>query len=305
MVRPVSEPEAIADIELIGRGLSSTNYRVRRRAASPLHLRIVPAGREVCEKEVAIYRYVRGTIPVPQVWHAAAHARQPHYIAEWIDASPLDTVLAQGTVEDPSGLGAAVASVLATIHGHEFDSEGDLNGALQVVSWNEQLDWQRSERSIFVQMMEHFIFNSPAHARLGEARAQALWERAVARDGALRDRTQRCCLVHSDYNPKNLLVQRDVAGWNVAAVLDWEFACAGGPLLDVGNLLRHREDYPDEFANGFIDRYKSVASWLADDWLMQAQLVDLTSAVESLSSTQERAGPHAIAVGIVDRFLSD
>jgi aminoglycoside phosphotransferase (APT) family kinase protein len=52
----------------------------------------------------------------------------------------------------------------------------------------------------------------------------------------LLDTVGRSCLVHSDANPKNVLV--DPESLAVTAVLDWEFAHSGSPMTDVGNLLR-------------------------------------------------------------------
>ena len=44
------------------------------------------------------------------------------------------------------------------------------------------------------------------------------------------------CLVHSDFNAKNILVE--TATGEVTGLVDWEFAHAGGPFTDLGNLLR-------------------------------------------------------------------
>ena len=55
----------------------------------------------------------------------------------------------------------------------------------------------------------------------------------------------RCSLVHSDLNPKNVLV--DPATLEVTGVLDWEYAHAGHPATDLGNLLRF-ERAPDHAA---------------------------------------------------------
>ena len=52
----------------------------------------------------------------------------------------------------------------------------------------------------------------------------------------LLDLGDRSCLVHSDLNPKNLLVDPETL--DVVAVLDWEFAHSGSPATDTGNLLR-------------------------------------------------------------------
>lgn len=38
-------------------------------------------------------------------------------------------------------------------------------------------------------------------------------------------------LVHGDFGPNNLLI--DPAAWQVTAILDWEFAGSGEPVLDL------------------------------------------------------------------------
>jgi aminoglycoside phosphotransferase (APT) family kinase protein len=50
----------------------------------------------------------------------------------------------------------------------------------------------------------------------------------------------RFCLVHSDFNPKNLLV--DPATAELTGLIDWEFAHAGSVYADLGNLLRFTTD---------------------------------------------------------------
>ncbi|WP_235022860.1 phosphotransferase [Amycolatopsis alkalitolerans] len=66
-------------------------------------------------------------------------------------------------------------------------------------------------------------------------------------------------LVHSDYNPKNLLARREGRGWRITAVLDWEFAFSGCPLTDVGNMLRFG-DTP--FTDGLVDGAEPLpAGW--------------------------------------------
>ena len=66
----------------------------------------------------------------------------------------------------------------------------------------------------------------------------------------------RCCLVHSDFNPKNLLVDPDTL--EVTGLLDWEFAHAGHPYTDLGNLLRFERD--PVFTDGGARRRTSPAA---------------------------------------------
>lgn len=57
---------------------------------------------------------------------------------------------------------------------------------------------------------------------------------------ALLDQVTRSCLVHSDFNSKNLLI--DPQTLQVTGLLDWEFAHAGHPFTDLGNLIRWERD---------------------------------------------------------------
>ncbi len=62
------------------------------------------------------------------------------------------------------------------------------------------------------------------------------------------DRIDRTCLVHSDLNPKNVLV--DPGSLEVTGLLDWEYAHAGLPGTDLGNLLRFDRQPP--FADAVV-----------------------------------------------------
>jgi aminoglycoside phosphotransferase (APT) family kinase protein len=88
------------------------------------------------------------------------------------------------------------------------------------------------------------------------------WASELVRDlTAVADRAQslldgvgRTCLVHSDANPKNVLV--DPATLEVTALLDWEFAHSGNPFTDLGNLLRfdRRPAYADAVLTAWCER---------------------------------------------------
>jgi aminoglycoside phosphotransferase (APT) family kinase protein len=68
------------------------------------------------------------------------------------------------------------------------------------------------------------------------------------------DEVGRTCLVHSDLNPKNLLV--DTTSGVVTGLLDWEFAHSGHPFTDLGNVLRfdRRPAYADAVLRAWCER---------------------------------------------------
>ncbi len=73
-------------------------------------------------------------------------------------------------------------------------------------------------------------------------------------------------LIHCDYNLKNILIRRVGSSWKVAGVLDWEFAIAGSPLVDVGNFLRFEDELPPGLGESFIKGYLSDSNELPDNW---------------------------------------
>lgn len=101
--------------------------------------------------------------------------------------------------------------------------------------------------------------------------------REVAFDAqALLDTVERRCLVHSDLNPKNLLVDPD--SLEVTGLVDWEFAHAGHPFTDLGNLLRFERD--EVFTDAVLAAYTGRRGGSAGDALALARAADLWALVD-------------------------
>jgi hypothetical protein len=84
-------------------------------------------------------------------------------------------------------------------------------------------------------------------------------------------------LVHGDFNPGNILIHDG----KVSGILDWEYAHSGTPYMDIGNLLRNIDErYHVEIYSGLLQGGMNLPS----DWKARAQLVDITSQLEFLTS---------------------
>ncbi len=101
------------------------------------------------------------------------------------------------------------------------------------------------------------------------------------------DGVGRACLVHSDLNPKNVLV--DTTTQELTAVLDWEYAHAGHPWTDVGNLVRFERHpaYVDAVLRAWTGRHGGTTEALLDG----ARAADLWALVDLAS----RAGENPVA----------
>jgi aminoglycoside phosphotransferase (APT) family kinase protein len=103
----------------------------------------------------------------------------------------------------------------------------------------------------------------------------------------LLDTQRRTCLVHSDLNPKNLLVDPDTL--EVTGVLDWEFAHAGHPWTDLGNLLRF--DRHPSYVAGVLGAWSTRHGGAVGELLDGARAADLWALVDLAS--RERDNPVA------------
>ena len=116
---------------------------------------------------------------------------------------------------------------------------------------------------------------------------------AVARRAQeLLDAVGRTCLVHSDLNPKNLLVDPDTLA--VTGVLDWEFAHSGHPATDLGNLLRfdRHPAYAGAVVSAWCDRHGSTPAE-ALDLARAADLWALVDLAAARGRTRWPIGPSA------------
>jgi Ser/Thr protein kinase RdoA (MazF antagonist) len=90
-------------------------------------------------------------------------------------------------------------------------------------------------------------------------------------------------LVHSDFNPKNLLASRRDGAWVITAVLDWEFALSSTPLIDIGNMLRFQHELPPSFSAGFTAGFADAGGDLPDNWIQVSQTLDLFALADFLT----------------------
>jgi aminoglycoside phosphotransferase (APT) family kinase protein len=108
------------------------------------------------------------------------------------------------------------------------------------------------------------------------ARATVALLAYVEREGRRLDAwLGRPCLTHGDFNGANILIRRLGPAWEVAAVLDWEFAFSGSPAFDFGNLLRPPLGQREGFVRAVAEAYVEAGGYLPGEWRAISCLADL------------------------------
>lgn len=227
-------------------------------------------GPRAVEVDASVLRLVRGLLPVPlvlEVRRADAEAGTPALLlTSFLPGERLDLVLA-GADEDLRGrLGGNVGEVAARLAQMPMLRPGvfaDADLGLGPLPADDLGAWVAAHRS------------GTALATWTAEEYGALLD--VARDAQdVLDRTDRACVVHGDLNPKNVLV--DPVTGAVTGLVDWEFAHAGSPFEDLGNLLRFERE--PVFAGAARAAYEGLVPDAPADLLDRARAADLFALVE-------------------------
>lgn len=217
-------------------------------------------------------------IPRPKVLFDGSESPRPFLVLSWINGETLDHTLNQQS-RDPAKLGSQAGAVLANIHRIEFPEAGFFGHGLKV-------------ESAFPSGKESFLsfvgpaLDARAGTRLGVERTNRLRHFSQWAAPLLNQLPSRACLVHSDFNPPNLMIYHG----DLTGVLDWEFAHSGTPLTDIANMLRHRPYQPPEFNEAFIAAYEAKAGALPPSWQSLSRILDLMAQIEMLDALEDRPG---------------
>jgi len=229
--------------------------------------------------DAAVLRLVRGLLPVPEVLEVrradVAAGRPALLVTSFLPGERLDTVLATAPDHQVRAIGRNLGELLArlaqmpTLRPGVF-VDGDLRIAPLPAAAGGLPEW--------------------LEAHVDKPGFQDWSPRDLAGLGAVMETAQppldqigRCCLVHSDFNPKNLLVDPDSGA--VTRLLDWEFAHSGMPVTDLGNLLRF-ERAPG-FVEAVLDVYVDRVADAPPEVLHLARAADLFALVELAARRSE------------------
>ncbi len=243
------------------------------------------------EVDAALLRLVRGLIPVPEVLEVRradeATGVPALLVTSFLPGVRADLLLPDLDDEGLAVLGRNLGGILADLGGMPMLTAGPfVDGDLTIGDF--ALDGESVDGlPAFVEV------HVAALATWGADELAGLREVAVDAQ-ALLDTVGRHCLVHSDFNPKNLLV--DPGTLAVTGVLDWEYSHAGHPYTDLGNLLRFERApaYVDAVLAAYGERHRTDPEAALD----LARAADLWALVDLAA----RAGDNPVA-DRADRLL--
>ncbi len=256
-----------------------------------VNLRLYQGNPKEAGKEAALNALLlRRGVPTARFLHFAEAnpvTGKPYAILDWVEGARLASISRGLDEKNQQALGLRVGSALAAIHAIRFEASGFLDAELRV---HAPIDFRRDAILGFLRACRD---SGAFGARLGPELAAGL-VLFIERQGHHLDAwLGDPRLVHADFNASNILVRRDEnRAWRVAAVLDWEFAFAGTPAFDFGNLLRPPLGEKEAFIDAVALSYRDAGGALPEDWRAAARIADLIAWADVLR--RDRLGPGLI-----------
>lgn len=260
--------EKVVELRLLSGGFANTNYFLRlENHKKPYVLRIGDCSSLQFDIEIAVLKKLRGSIPVPGVEMLSSFKGKPVALLEYIEGQLFSSDLGEKTPTLNESGAFNIGETLARIHAIKMSSPGFFNERLKVekpsINFGDE----------FVSYMLQCLDQEIALERMGKKLNGKVRKLIEENKYHLSELQNTNSLIHCDFNGKNILI-RDTT---VAAVLDWEFAASGSPLVDIGNFLRFEEDYSPKLVSNFTDGYLAGGGALPQDWRRVAKLLDLAS----------------------------
>jgi aminoglycoside phosphotransferase (APT) family kinase protein len=281
LLAPCALGHPVERIELLRGGLSNTNYRVHLQGTDrSVVLRLYGRDPGACRKEADLHRLAGPEVPVPEVLHVeprGAEGLPPFAVLDHVDGILFRTLKAG---RDPVAVGQAshaVGRCLARIGRHRFPRPGTIGPGLEVGPW--LLDGP----DVIPRLVDLCLASAHLQRHVGPELAGLIHAFAWGWAARLSALDAESSLVHADFNSPNILVKPMNGRWEVAAILDWEFAFSGSPLWDAGNFLRYERRERPLREPWFSRGCEEGGMALPEDWRRLARAVDLTSLCEILT----------------------
>lgn len=179
--------------------------------------------------DAALLRLVHGLLPVPRILDAKREGSPedpPYLLTERLPGVNLQVYLDTAGEDERRTVGEQLGELLVRLSGMPFLTFGMFRDGDLVIE-----PFGMGDLEQYVAGLDLGLSSEQAE-RFADVLAEA--------EDVLADGIDRVCLVHSDFNPKNLLV--DPATARITGLIDWEFAHAGSPYTDLGNLFRFCSD---------------------------------------------------------------
>lgn len=260
--------------ELIAGGCANLNYKIHiKNEDHPIILRVYLRDAKAAFIEQKLSALLNKTVPTPQTYHIGKVDDYHFAITEFIYGITLRSLLLGEESYDINSIMSKVGEVLSKISKHEFSYSGFFDKNLNIIPS------QFSEN--YLAYAKECLKDEAVIATLKPSLISEI-SKIIYKYGHLFPDKDKKHLVHGDFDPANILVNKVNGEWKVSGVLDWEFAFSGSIMYDIANMLRYAHEMPPVFQEAFISGVASGGITLPQNWRITAHLLNLVALLDCL-----------------------
>ena len=304
LIKKVFPNRSIDAVEILTGGLINTNVKISFFNYRPVVVRTYRDGGQACRKELAIHDLIQSSIPVAKIIHSQPDGVEdlPAFsIVEFVDGLTFQQLKRTNHLRSIHEAAYSVGKALAAVGRFAFPRPGRLITNDEMLTVGAQFIEGPNQMP---RLLDAFLSSIICKQRAGSELIEQIHEFGWAHADEIPDLNSQPCLVHCDFGDRNILVSEKDGKWNVAAILDWELAMSGSPLLDVGNFLRYeKDDNPlrePYFSRAFIEN----GGELPHNFREIVRMIDLTGLVERLTHADLPDDVTSELIGLVKIAIS-
>ena len=273
--------------EIIAGGCANINIRADLAGLdSPIIIRVYLRDPKAAYREQKIGQILSGKVPVPQIDKIAEVSGYTFAVAQFIGGTTLRDLLLHDKQLDVKKIMFKVGNTLANISATKFNISGFFNEKLEI---DEPI-----HQAGFIKFCQDALNNKNVKAVLSTQKRKRIYD-LIQTNGQLFPDGHENNLVHADFDPANILVQKINDRVEISGILDWEFSFAGSTLCDVANMLRYAHHMPQSYEESFVKGLHSAGYNLPDNWRSKIAMLNLLSLLDCLQRSDPNNRPKQIA----------
>ncbi|MHA1557428.1 MAG: phosphotransferase family protein [Candidatus Heimdallarchaeota archaeon] len=217
-------------------------------------------------------------VPVPEVFHVEKDEKKIGYkfiITDFIEGELLENIWSTLQKMEKERIVIQLAEIIQSIHSIKYDMFGDI----------EEFDCPRRFYT-YVGMIRSNIRRDARKIGPKNLLPIKLITQAVK---FVEDNIEKInldfkpTLIHNDLHFGNIIIKKDDDTWIVKAILDFEWAAAGNPIVD---LLGVKEEFPldKELEKQFFEKYSKGKFDNIDNYKLEEKITTVISEMSSIAT---------------------
>lgn len=283
MVRIAIPEQKLTSYKRISQGCANVNIKIILENSTSYILRIYLRDKDAALREKNLGALLKDKIPTPLSLYVGETDGHTFTITNFLDGIQLGNLLQSKIPHDINALMYSAGKILSRIASHNFPSSGFFDKDLNVIS-------NSTSTTKLLAHIESYLSNHNVFSVLGSEKIAKISNFIDQSKQLFPDENERY-LVHGDFDPANILVNKPNNEWEISGILDWEFAFSGSYLWDVANMLRYAYKMPPAFQKSFIHGLNNGGIQLPENWSSTIDLLNLTSLLDCLKRSDAHKKP--------------